>query len=218
MTRTGWRWTLLAALVGFLTSFVLTSLLHLPRSLFVAVHVGVVTAFVIAFARVYQLSLRGQLERRWIAGVIGGIVVGLLLVRQVLSQPSSASAEGGWLVLELALYGVAYGIADALLLTVVPVVALYGARPSSELERAGARVAWGLVALIGSAVVTAAYHAGFAEFRGAQLVQPVIGNTLITLAYLATGNPLAALISHVLMHAAAVMHGLAATMQLPPHY
>jgi hypothetical protein len=40
----------------------------------------------------------------------------------------------------------------------------------------------------------------------------------MSLAYIVTGNPIAAVISHVAMHIAAVLHGVETVMQLPPHY
>jgi hypothetical protein len=46
----------------------------------------------------------------------------------------------------------------------------------------------------------------------------VLGNGVISLAYLLTTNPLAALLSHVAMHVTAVLHGLNSAVQLPPHY
>ena len=72
-------------------------------------------------------------------------------------------------------------------------------------------------ALLASLFITAAYHVGFTEFRGAALVAPLIGNGIVTLSYLASGSPAAPLLSHVVMHAAAVLHGMATTAQLPPH-
>jgi len=66
--------------------------------------------------------------------------------------------------------------------------------------------------------VTATYHLGYPEFRGPAVIQPLIGNVLLTLGFLLTGSPLAAIIGHVIMHAAAVLHGMETTVQLPPHY
>jgi Type II CAAX prenyl endopeptidase Rce1-like len=214
----GWRWTLLAGALGFTISFVFSSLLHFSRPLFLVPHTLAVSGFVILYARTERISPRIQLARLWRLGVVAGIALGVLLIRQVFSQPGSASPHGLALAGALTWYGVVYGVVDTLLLSVIPVLSLYGSRPAEELQRPGARWRWGLVALLGSAIVTAMYHAGFAEFRGPQLVQPVIGNTLITLAYLLTGSPLAAIVSHVLMHMAAVVHGMALTSQLPPHY
>ncbi len=217
-TATGWRWTLLAGVLGFCISFVFSGLLHLSRQLFLVPHTLLVAGFVAAFVRSERISPRVQLTRFWRLGVIVGVALGVVLIRQVFSQPGSASPRGPALAGSLTWYGVVYGVVDTLLLSVVPVLSLYGSRSAEELQRAGGRLRWGLVAVLGSALVTAMYHAGFAEFRGPQLVQPVIGNTLITLAYLLTGSPLAALVSHVLMHMAAVVHGMAFTAQLPPHY
>jgi hypothetical protein len=164
------------------------------------------------------LTIRTQLGRRWLPGLVVGLFVGALLARQVIGQPGSRRSSGLALTGDLAWFGVVYGTVDALLLTVLPVIALYGLRPPEELAQPRLRFRWALVALAGSAVVTAAYHAGFAEFQGPQLLQPVIGNLLITLAYLLSGSPVAAIVSHVAMHVAAVLHGMATTIQLPPHY
>lgn len=69
-----------------------------------------------------------------------------------------------------------------------------------------------------STFITAAYHIGFDEFRGMALLAPLIGNAVITLGYLLSGNPMAPVLSHILMHGAAVVHGMTSTVQLPPHY
>ena len=107
---------------------------------------------------------------------------------------------------------------DALLLNIVPVLSLYGAHHPEELRLGPGRLYWGAVALAGSLLVTALYHLGFAEYRGRGLLQPLLGNAIITAGYLLTGNPLASLVAHVLMHVAAVLHGMEGTTQLPPHY
>jgi hypothetical protein len=80
------------------------------------------------------------------------------------------------------------------------------------------KVLVGIVALAASMLVTAAYHLGYPEFQGPQVVFPLIGNSVMSLAYLLTMNPLGAILSHIAMHIAAVLHGINTTFQLPPHY
>lgn len=208
----------MAAGVGLLSSLLFSGVMHLPRGLFVACWTMTATAFLTWYVVSQGIDPRTQLQRRWIPGLVGGVILGGVLARQVFSQPASVRAEGMTLAGELLAFGIVYGLVDAMMLTVVPVLSLYGMRQASELQAAGARYKWALVALLGSALVAAAYHAGFAEFRGPQLVQPIIGNVLITLSYLLTGSPVAPIVSHVLMHVAAVLHGAATTSQLPPHY
>jgi hypothetical protein len=47
---------------------------------------------------------------------------------------------------------------------------------------------------------------------------PILGNAIMSLGYILTRNPLSAALSHAAMHIAAVLHGMEATTQLPPHY
>jgi hypothetical protein len=211
-------WTLFAGLVGVAASLLFSGLLHWPRSTFVLAYGVLVAAFLVLFVRGLQLRLSDQFKRHWPAGLVAGVLVGLLLARNVYDQPASPRPAGGDLIAALVWYGVVYGAIDATLLTIVPVLSLYGSRPPADLQRAAGRFRWGLVAVLGSLLVTALYHLGFAQFRGSGLLGPLIGNALITMAYLLTGNPLAAVASHVIMHCAAVWHGMATTLQLPPHY
>jgi hypothetical protein len=85
--------------------------------------------------------------------------------------------------------------------------------PSTQDELAGGRT----VALGFSLFVTAVYHLGYPEFRGAAVIEPMIGNGLITLGYLATRHPITPVTAHIAMHIAAVLHGLDTTVRLPSH-
>ena len=211
------RWVFGAALLGFASAALLASLLGLPRDVFVGFYAAIVAGFSLGFLRIGRIDPRVQLRRWWLAGVLVGTLAGALLARTVLLQPGSPRPAGGALAWALLWDGGVYGIADALLLSVVPVLAVYGSRPADELRSPAARWRWGLAALLASLFVTAAYHVGFTEFRGSALVAPLIGNGIVTLGYLASGSPIAPLLSHIVMHSAAVLHGMATTAQLPPH-
>lgn len=213
-----WIWTLAAATAGFGASFTLSAILRWPRPRFVAGHAVIVLLVLLAYRHWGRVSLGAQFARRWRAGAVVGAAFGAMLVRQVLSQPASARPDGLPLVGALAWEGLVYGAADAMLLSVIPVLSLYGARTAQDLATAAGRARWALLALGGSAATAALYHAGFAEFRGAALLQPVLGTVVITLSYLLAGSPVAPLVAHVMMHFAAILHGANGTVQLPPHY
>ena len=210
--------TLAAGATGLLSSGVFSALLRLDRPWFVLAHTVVVLGFTILYCRRARIVVRDQIRRRWLSGVVGGLGFGTILVRGVLEQPASAAPDGGELAGALLWLGLIYGLADAVLLSVLPVLVIYGSR-GSELRRGFTyRLHWGAAALVGSLVVTALYHLGFAEFRGVALMQPLIGNAIVTASYLLTGSPLAPTIAHVIMHGGAVLHGPDTTVQLPPHW
>lgn len=211
-------WTLIAALIGLASSGIFSSLLGWDRALFVAAHAALVAGLTAACFFWNHISFKVQFGRRWRSGAVVGLLIAIPLVRNVLSQPASPRPGGAALVWDLGWLGLVYGAADAMLLSVIPVLMLYGTRPAGTLNQPARRLGWGLAALAGSLLVTAAYHVGFAEFRGPQLMAPLIGNAIITAGYLLTGSPVTPVVSHVLMHAAAVLYGLATTTQLPPHY
>jgi hypothetical protein len=213
-----WTWTLAAAAVGVLSSSVFSSALQWPRPTFIGAHAVLTAALVLLYVRSERMSVTRQIARRWKAGLIVGLFIGAVIVRSVLQQPASPPPEGPALGGALLWYGVVYGVADALLLSVVPVLTIYGTQPTETMSDAGARFRWALVALVASAVVAALYHLGFAEYRSARVLQPVLGNSIITLSYLLSGNPVAPIVAHVMMHGASVLHGMETTVQLPPHY
>ena len=218
LRRQRWGWILALATLGLLTSSVFATLLHLDRAVFVAVWSLFACLAWWRYSRQARVSILTQVRRRWIGGLVVGLVIGWILIQTVVRQPASEATRGTELLLQLFWVGVVYGIVDALMLSILPVLVLYASRPAAELAAPLSRLRWAGAALAGSALVAVAYHAGFREFQNPSLVGPLIGNLAVTLGYLLSGSPVAPIVAHVLMHLAAVLHGAATTVQLPPHY
>jgi hypothetical protein len=121
-------WVLQAGVVGFAASATFSSLLQLHRPAFVAAYAVVAGTFVLVYLATTKVDAMAHLRRRWAIGLLGGLAVGILLVRGVARQPRSAAPHGGELALALVWFGVVYGIVDAILLNVVPVLSVYSAR------------------------------------------------------------------------------------------
>jgi hypothetical protein len=212
-------WILAAGAVGLLVSSLFSSVLHVPRNGFLVPYTVIVGAFLDGYRRWSKVDISQYMRHHWGWGFIGAVMVSMVMVVGVLQQPASPRPHGVELLFALVWAGVIYGTLDALLLTVMPVLAI-----QHMWEQLGIRQHWwgrlasAVAALAASLFVTAAYHWGYAEFRGPGVVQPLIGNALITLGYLLTMHPVTPVVAHVAMHIAAVMHGMESTVQLPPHY
>ena len=221
MTNTLWisiGWVLAAGLLGFGISALFSGWLRLSRRLFLLPYVVLSGLFIYAFALWSAIDFRSLLIENWIAGVIAGVLIAVFLVRNVRSQPGSRRSTGTELVFDLAWLGLVYGLIDALFLNVMPVLAIwFGFAEFAWSATLLGKILVGVLALAASLLVTLTYHLGYTEFRTRKVGLVMIGNTLITLAYLLSGNPLGAVISHVVMHLAAVMQGPETTIQLPPH-
>jgi hypothetical protein len=212
-------WVLAAGVVGFGISAVFAGWLRLKRGWVVLAYASIAGAFLYAYFGWSQIRLVAALRERWLLGLTGAVVVGFLMVRNVLSQPSSPRSEGAQLIFDLLWHGVVYGVLDGVFLSVMPLLASWQA--FSELGWMGSwlgAVGAAVVGLLASSYVTAAYHLGYPEFRGSGVIMPVLGNDIMSLGTILTQNPLSAALSHAAMHVAAVLHGMEATVQLPPHY
>ena len=212
--KPGWSWVLLSAATGLVISGLFSGLLHLSRDVVVLGYVVLGGTLISLFFRRLVKAQRQDLTRHLLRGVLGGLILGGFLAWSVAREPASPRLSGFHLALELVWLGLIYGALDALLLTVVPVLAVTSGRAPSRTAGWKRRV----TALGASLLVTAVYHLGFREYQGAALKQPLMGNGVITAAYLITGNVFTPVIGHVIMHGAAVFHGIENTPQLPPHY
>jgi hypothetical protein len=209
-------WIVVLAAAGFAMSWLGASVAHWDRDALVLVYAVVAGLLVFSYFRSTGVDFRQSLARRWQRGVMVGLAIGALLANNVMAQPASPEPHGVQLAWAILWLGVIYGVVDALLLNVMPVWIVYagwdaGGKIRPVLSRAA-------LALGASLLVAAMYHLGYEEFQGPALMQPLIGNGLITLAFLLTGSPTASIIAHVIMHTAAVLHGMETTVQLPPHY
>jgi hypothetical protein len=210
-------WLAGALVLSFMTAFIGVSILALPRDVFVLLHVATSGVFVLSYARWAQLDVRMFSVRLW-TGLLAGGAASVFSVVFVLSQPGSVGPTDVSLLWSILWLGIVYGALDALLLTVLPVTAAWAISGDRATRGIGAAISVGAASLAASATVTAAYHLGFPEFRGPELAQPLIGNTIITLAYLLSGNRASPIFAHIVLHVASVFHAYGTSIPLPPHY
>lgn len=212
-------WIVAASVLGFGISGIFAGWLRLSRNRFLLAYVPITGVFLYTFVIANQIDLIAALAHNWVFGILLGALTSLFLVRHVNSQPASRQAAGSRLVFDISWAGLAYGVTDALLLNVLPVAAVWvGFQSANGSAAILGKIGLGLAGLLASLLVTLAYHLGYPEFRNRSVLKVLVGNSLITLAFLLSGSPLGSIISHAAMHVAAVLHGPETTLQLPPHH
>lgn len=211
-------WILAAGGLGFAVSGLFSGWLHLSRNLFLLAYLLVALPFLHLYLTWNGIQPIRLIRQNWRWGIAGAIVFSIIMIRGVKQQPPSPPPEGMLLLISLLWVGLIYGALDALFLSVMPVLAAWKAFETYGLGRRGRGrpIVW-LTALGFSLFVTAAYHLGYPEYRGLTLIAPLIGNSIITVSFLLTSNPIAPISAHVVMHLAAILHGMESTFYLPPH-
>jgi hypothetical protein len=209
-------WLPWAAGVGFAAAFVFGDLLLLPVDLYYLLYFSCVIGFFLFYAARTRLDIAAWIRRRWLRGIVLGVVVGIVLMRGVLDTPETPALSGGMFWWTLIWRGVIYGAVDGLLLLSLPWTIVWRAL-DAERGTIARKVLASALAWIGVLVVTTAYHAGYRDFRSAKLVQPNIGSTIGMMSTIVTASPVASVVSHAFLHVTAVIHAPGTDLFLPPH-
>jgi hypothetical protein len=213
-------WWLLGGLVlAFGVPFVFADLAGLQRDLYYALYVVFVFAFVGLWARQTQQPIRAFLTRRWRWALPLGVLAGVVLMFTVLREPSTPHPHGLTFVGAIFWRGIVYGAADGLLLSVFPILAVFGLFASKPLRERSKRAVAGIgaLALIVSLLFTAVYHVGYPDFRGSKVKRPLTGDVIWSAPTLVTLSPLGTPIAHIATHVTAVVHSYDTDLFLPPH-
>jgi len=212
-------WVIAASAGGFATSLLFAGVLQLSRNRFLIAYVVYGCILLYTFIALNDIDVAAIGSKNWVWGILAGVLACLFVVRNVKSQPTSRQTNGARLAGDLAWAGLVYGMVDALFLNVMPVVATWvGTAEFGWTATFLGKIGVGIIALLASLLVTLAYHLGYPEFRNKRIFQALVGNSVMTLAFLLSGSPLGSLISHPVMHISAVLQGAETTLQLPPHY
>jgi hypothetical protein len=117
-------WILSASFLGFGVASIFAGLLKLPRNLYLLVYIPVVATFFFLFIVTNEISLSKILSHNWYWGVIGALLAGAFVVKNGYSQPASKKSSGLALFIDITWPGLVYGLMDAILLSVIPVLAV----------------------------------------------------------------------------------------------
>ena len=217
----GWQDAIAAfaiiAFIAFLVTWIVTDLLEVSRPPYVAILTAVTLGLGAGYLAWSGTALVDLVTPNLGWAVVAGLAAGSLMAPGLRRLPHGGRPQGGSLVRALVWEGVVYGTAEAILLATLPVLAVWQAldaagRTGSTWAELGA----GALAIVGALVVIAVHHLGYREFRGprarTKLAGALLGCGIQALAFLVTGNLLAPVIAHIVLHGQMVLGGI----EMPP--
>jgi hypothetical protein len=216
----GWQEAMVAftmiLIAAFLVTWVVTDLLRIARTAYVAILALTIAALSAGYIAWSGTSVSELVESGW-WGLAAGLVaasVAAPLIGRLPPYPRAAGRRLAWLFVW---EGVVYGTAEAILLATLPVLAVWqGASAAGWSGRGWAKVVSGSLAIAGALLVILVHHVGYGEFRRTA-ARPKLAGALFTcgvqgLAFLVTGNVIAPIVAHILLHAQMILRGI----ELPP--
>ncbi len=213
------RWLVGGLALGFFVPFVFADQVGVQRDLYYGIYAVSVVAFFVLWARTTGQSIAEMVRRRWLLAVALGLGCAALLALMVLRVEDATARPDALTVAGAVLWrGVVYGATDGLLLSAFPILAVFAAFAGTRLRtQVRGKLLIGFVAILASLAMTAAYHAGYSDFRSSQLRSPLTGDVVWSIPTLVTLNPIGAPIAHIGLHTSAVLHSYNTDLFLPPH-
>ena len=205
------------AVVAFLVTWVVTDLGHVSRTPYVAILTVTTFGLAAGYIAWSGTSVADLVTAGWVWGILGGLVAAAVVVPLVRRLPAGRRPEGSQLVGRLLWEGVVYGTAEGVLLATLPVLAVWQATEAlGWTDTAWAKVGSGALAVVGALFVIVVHHLGYREFR-ARAARKMLGGALVgcglqALAFLLTGNVLAPVVAHIVLHTQLTLRG----NEMPP--
>lgn len=206
----GVLWLLAVAAMAFLVAFLATDRLGIPRLPYVGI-LAVVTAGLTGSYLIWGGFESSFWTNSWAWGVLGAVVAGGLLAFGISRVPLDASHKEGGVGL-ITWDAIVYGAAEGMLLSVLPVAIVWQTFAGAGWTAGWLGVIAGLAALGGSILVIVTHHLGYKGFRGREMIFPVVGCSVLSLAYLLMGSVIAPMVGHMILHVGIMRHG----SELPP--
>ena len=114
-------------MLGLFATALFSARMHLPRATFVLPYALVAGLFLSAFVRWTNRDVFAMFQQNLGWSLFTALFASGLLVKSVLSQPAAPRTTGWQFLWDAGWLGVVYGLIDALLLNVMPVLAAWQA-------------------------------------------------------------------------------------------
>ncbi|HEU4356524.1 MAG TPA: hypothetical protein VFT27_13125 [Actinomycetota bacterium] len=205
------------SVAAFLVTWVITDLLRIPRSPYIPILLVVALGLGAAYLAWSGTSGSELISSNVGWGLVAGLIAAAIAIPLVRKLPEHPHATGARLVGLILWEGVVYGIAEAVLLATLPVLAVWQACADLGWTDGGlAKIGSGALATFGALFVILVHHLGYAEFRTQAGRRGLFGALVVcglqAIAFLVTGNVLAPVLAHVVLHGQLLLRGAG----LPP--
>ena len=217
----GWQEAIAAfaiiSVVAFSVTWVVTDLGRVSRTPYVAILTLTTLALAAGYLAWSGTSVADLVTAGWGWGILAGVVAAALVAPLVGRLPSGPRPEGAHLVGRFLWEGFVYGTAEAILLATLPVLAVWQTADAlGWTNTAWAKAGSGVLAVVGALFVIAVHHLGYREFR-ARAARKMFSGALVgcgiqALAFILTGNVLAPVVAHIVLHWQLTLHG----NEMPP--
>lgn len=203
-------------LLFFLASWFGTSVLALDNDLYYAVFIWLAATFLYYYVRSTRSDIIQWVRTRWRSSLFVGVLSSIYLVVNVWQASPTEHPSGLLLLFELAWRGLAYGLADSLVLSAFPLAVAIGVMGTERIIGVARRLALATLTLVLIVTMSTVYHLGFSQFDDGDLVTPQLSTAVVAVPTLVTANPVGSLLAQVSLHVAVTFRTFESDVLVPP--
>ena len=205
------------SVAAFLVTWVFTDLLKIRRAPYIPILLLVSLGLGAGYLAWSGTSTSELISSNVAWGLAAGLIATVITIPLIRKLPEHPHATGTRLAGLMVWEGVLYGIAEGVLLAVLPVLAIWQACVDlGWTDGTWASFGSGVLAILGSLFVILVHHLGYSEFRlkagRVGLFGALVVCGLEATAFLVTGNVLAPIVAHIVLHGLLLLRG----DELPP--
>jgi hypothetical protein len=164
-------WISIASLLGFAVIAVFAGWLKLKRDVYLLFYIPLVSALFIECIISNKIGTKVIVSHKLAWGLLGAVIAGAFVIKNVYSQPSSKRSTGLALLADITWPVLVYGLMDALLLSVLHVLAIKIALIDPVwIQNWFGKIGFCIIGLFASFIVTTDYHLVYPEFRGKKVI------------------------------------------------
>jgi hypothetical protein len=200
------------ALAAFLVAWA-ANRFDVERTPYIALLTALTGVITVGYVMWLDLPAAELLTTHWMWGLLVAPICAAPLIVGMRKQPTPHPRSGWSLARAMLWEGAVYGIAEGVLLSVLPVLITWQAIDSLGWSGASDTAAKWALPMVASVAVIAIHHLGYWEYRNRMLIPISLGVGLLSLGYLITASPIAPVLGHVLGHGSGLRRGV----EMPPH-
>lgn len=207
-------WFLDGVILFFVIPWLGTVVLTLDNDFYYAVFIWSALTFLYQYQRATRSSIVSWFTTRWRSSLFFGVISSIYIVANVWAVTPTAHPSGWLLAFELAWRGVAYGVVQALALTVFPAAIAIGIF-RDDISGLARRALFAALTLLLVWTMSTAYHVGFRQFEG-DVTGPQLTTTAVSVPALVTVNPLGSVLAQTALHVTGTYRTFESDVLVPP--
>ncbi len=209
-------WFIGGLVLSFLVPAVFGNNKNIPIDWYYLIYFLVIGGFLFAYVKINNIEIMRFLNKNLVITLVLTLLFSFIMVKNVLSMPTTAQLTGSYLTWSVFWRGLMYGVVDGFLLSVFPFLVVWNTFELAD-KSLIAKLPYGPIAFLFVIIVTSLYHLGYNDFRSKKVIKANVGNVLISTPLVFTSNPISAPIIHASMHISAILHSPQTELFLPPH-